>query len=67
MGTIIPWPTIGERPARAHSTNDGERGRILLFLGVRYERHDDATPTPTVDGGARGGSSERRTRARRRG
>jgi hypothetical protein len=43
---------------------DGPKGRVLLFLGVRYERHsdDDATSgsTPTL-------KPERGARRRKRG
>lgn len=67
MGIVIPWLRPEERPARAHPSTDGERGRILLFLGIRYERHDDATPTPGAQNGNRRGGPESRARARRRG
>lgn len=71
MGDIIPWPKR-ERPSeRSRLADEEERGRVLLFLGVRYERHAEAAPwgasTPGRDGAAPAGGAERRGRTRRRG
>lgn len=66
MGVIIPWPKQERHAERSPVSNDGERGRILLFLGVRYERHDENAPAPDSAGGATRGAAERRQRARRR-
>jgi hypothetical protein len=64
MGQVILWPKPKERPARPARNLDGPKGRVLLFLGVRYERHsdDDATSgsTPTL-------KPERGARRRKRG
>jgi hypothetical protein len=47
MGQVIPWPSPENRPARPLREADGQGGRILLFLGVRYERHlDDGDALP---------------------
>lgn len=40
MGQLIPWPKPEDRPARP--AIERPEGRVLLFLGVRYERDDDA-------------------------
>ena len=37
-GKVIPLPTRGERASQRILRDDVERGRILLFTGVRYER-----------------------------
>lgn len=71
MGEIIPWPKR-ERPAeRSRLATEGERGRVLLFLGVRYERHADAAPwahpEPDCAGDAPVSGAERGGRTRRRG
>ncbi len=67
MGTVIPWPNREHAKARSRLDDDGERGRIFLFLGVRYERHDEPTPAPEGSRNTPGRTQERRTRARRRG
>jgi hypothetical protein len=41
MGQVILWPKPEDRPARPARNLDGPKGRVLLFLGVRYERHSD--------------------------
>lgn len=47
MGEIVRFPKRGDRQGRSVSdevTSDGDVGgsaEILLFTGVRYERHDD--------------------------
>jgi hypothetical protein len=38
---IITFPPLGERAKRVVQHEDAERGTILLFTGVRYERMDD--------------------------
>ncbi|MCX7326212.1 MAG: hypothetical protein NTZ14_17715, partial [Hyphomicrobiales bacterium] len=67
MGQVIPWPSPENRPARPLREADGQGGQILLFLGVRYERHredGDAPLAPSRPGLAR---SERTPRRRKRG
>ncbi len=38
---IISFPAIGQRARRFTRIDDAERGTILLFTGVRYERMED--------------------------
>ncbi len=63
MAVIIPWKA---RP-RADGAGQGPIGpaRIILFTGVRYERHDDASPgpQPVAPNATRPGQT-RRTRRR---
>ncbi len=42
MGQVIPWPKPENLPARPVTHFGGSSGQVLLFLGVRYERHDEA-------------------------
>jgi hypothetical protein len=48
MGELIRFqPRLEEnrrRPSHVSGATEGEGAKILLFLGVRYERHDGATP-----------------------
>lgn len=66
MGQVILWPGPESRTERPARDTDGPKGRILLFLGVRYERHDvdGATPTKAL---TRVSRSERSSRRRKRG
>ncbi len=41
MGQIIPLPKPENRPERPRPDPAEPLGRILLFLGVRYERHEE--------------------------
>jgi hypothetical protein len=47
MGEIIRFQPRPEerrrRPSHENGMTEGEGAKILLFLGVRYERHDGAT------------------------
>lgn len=50
--TVLPFQPRAARPARE---DDGRRGEVLLFMGVRYERHGEAgqpasAPQPTAGG-----------------
>jgi hypothetical protein len=40
---VIAFPPLGARSARPAPPDDTERGRILLFTGVRYERPQPET------------------------
>lgn len=43
-GTVIPFPPAASRRTSRGAPEDGaERGRILFFTGVRYERLPDTT------------------------
>ncbi len=39
-GAVIPFPGSAGRPSRPALRADEPRGEILLFTGVRYERHE---------------------------
>jgi hypothetical protein len=41
VAEVIAFPPVSARAKRAVAREDGERGRILLFTGVRYERLRD--------------------------
>ena len=47
---IISFPALGRRARRFTRIDDAERGTVLLFTGVRYERieddADEAGPEP---------------------
>lgn len=59
MGKIIRLPSRGERQAKAVTEPIPATGAtILLFMGVRYERHD-GTAAPAA-------KTSRRTRAKKR-
>jgi hypothetical protein len=66
MGQVIPWPGPERQSARPATDTDGPKGRVLLFLGVRYERHDDENSSPSA-GQTRISPNERPSRRRKRG
>lgn len=66
MGQVIPWPGPERRSQRPALDTDGPKGRILLFLGVRYERHDDEGGFPSAEP-PRISRNERPSRRRKRG
>ena len=53
---VIAFPPLGARENRASPPEDTERGTILLFTGVRYERFDEEV----VELGAETSHSDRR-------
>lgn len=55
-GEIIPFPGPESRPRPSEPDASEPRGRILLFMGVRYERRPD--PAPSLSDGQ--GPSRRR-------
>jgi hypothetical protein len=71
MGNVVPFPrarrasgaSIGNIAMEGRST-----GQILLFLGVRYERHAETMPQNAVTDGLDRvtGSTPRRRKIRRR-
>jgi hypothetical protein len=65
MGQVIPWPKPDNRSPRPARDINGPGGRIILFLGVRYERHDEAAGVHPDARVARPGS-ERPQRRRKR-
>jgi hypothetical protein len=65
MGQVIPWPKPENRSPRPARDRDGPGGRIILFLGVRYERHDEASGAVSESRAGRA-RSERPQRRRKR-
>lgn len=68
MGEVIPFQTRGGKSrAGVDSAPTSGEAQILFFLGVRYERLEDARPEKAVSPGAghgpRGGR-KRKSRAR---
>jgi hypothetical protein len=68
MGEIIPLrPRQGARTDLSNARNpigEGVGASILLFTGVRYERHEDVAPANTPRPSGRGASrTARRKRA----
>jgi hypothetical protein len=64
MGEIIPLrPRQGAMKdlstARTIPVGAGEGAMILLFTGVRYERHEEAKPAKTPRPAGRGGRRKR--------
>jgi hypothetical protein len=71
MGNVVPFPRARRASgAPIESTAMGGRstGQILLFLGVRYERHAETMPQNAVTDGLDRvtGSTPRRRKIRRR-
>jgi hypothetical protein len=68
MGDVIAFPQSNDRPRARVIGQDEPRGLVLLFLGVRYERHDGEPQTPAEHAGRKGvGRAERTPRRRKRG
>lgn len=40
MGDVVAFRPLAVRRTQASAETDAQRGEILLFTGVRYERHD---------------------------
>lgn len=62
MGVVIPFPDVASRGLRSIPPDNGPRGEILLFTGIRYEWQPEPSPAPSaplLPGGPR-------TRRRRR-
>lgn len=69
MNNVIPFPRDRQGSVKDRSgIAAGEMGQILLFLGVRYERHaDQDVQTAHPDGQDRdSGAPGRRRKVRRR-
>jgi hypothetical protein len=62
--TVIPFPGSVARAARSPLRDDEQRGEILLFTGVRYERQIDPNPEPIEPLAPEGHSRARRRRRR---
>lgn len=62
MGELIPLrPRQGARTdlAAAHAPMNGASATILLFTGVRYERHEDTAASKAPRPAGRGGRRKR--------
>jgi hypothetical protein len=69
MTHIVPFPSAPKQrqtTGESASVTSGEKGTILLFTGVRYERHSDPAPTATADGARGRGNDPRSGRKSRR-
>jgi hypothetical protein len=74
MGDLLAFPHEDQRPKRRAGLARNDSAEILIFTGVRYERHVDIPPIPTVlaggddtrspDDGLPPGASPHRRRAR---
>lgn len=40
MGDVVAFRPQAARRTQARAEPDAQRGEIVLFMGVRYERHD---------------------------
>jgi hypothetical protein len=58
MGTLLAFPTA-PRTRRPALSPDEARGTVLLFTGVRYERH---APVTAPEGDGEGSKPGRRAR-----
>lgn len=64
MGTILKFDT---KPATTtHSVGETDPGEIVIFPGVRYERHDRAKPEARKRAKPRAGTKPRTNRNRKR-
>ncbi len=59
---VIPLPISNRRPRTTALADGEEMGKIILFMGVRYER----MPSPQVDQPEPAASGSRPSRRRRR-
>jgi hypothetical protein len=48
MDRVLPFPA--ERVRRDPLGGGDHKGVVLLFTGVRYERHDEVPPRPAREG-----------------
>ena len=46
---VISFPPLDAREKRVRSHSDEERGTILIFTGIRYERLEDDGAEPDGD------------------
>jgi hypothetical protein len=62
-GVVIPFPDPASRGMRPMQANNGPRGEVLLFTGIRYDWQPEpnpASPSPLVSGGPRPTGRRRR-------
>ena len=66
MTNVLPFPRV--RDSRPAAFPPGHSAAILLFTGIRYERHADAGPQAAApdDQGRDDNMNSRRRKARRR-
>ena len=46
-GVVVDFPAPALRPPRPGPSADEPRGKILLYMGVRYERLPERGPEPS--------------------
>ena len=63
-GVVVNFPAPAFRPARPGPSADEPRGKILLYMGVRYERLPERGPEPSKPYLSDGPSRTRRRRRR---
>lgn len=66
MGEMVHFPLSGSRRDNGGAARHGEPCQILLFTGVRYERHAEPEPATPAPARIAPETSGRRRRARRR-
>lgn len=59
MGTILKFNTKPHETTESHCEND--QGEVVIFPGVRYERHDRVKPKARKRAKPRSGTKKTRT------
>lgn len=62
-GDIVPFPDPASRAGRRPLAADEPRGAVVLFTGVRYERHPEMPPGPFGPLASDGSPRRRRRRS----
>jgi hypothetical protein len=70
MTNVVPFPRANVQIKSSRAAQEppsGSTSEVLLFLGVRYERHEeDRSQSATPDNGRDGKAGQRRKKTRRR-
>jgi hypothetical protein len=70
MTNVVPFPRAKVQIKSSRAAQEppsGSISEVLLFLGVRYERHEEVpSQNATPDDGREGKAGQRRKRTRRR-
>jgi hypothetical protein len=62
-GDVIPFPDPTSRPRPRALAPDEARGTVVVFTGVRYERHPELPPGPFGPLATQGSPRRRRRRS----